>query len=96
MKEFRLTAWPELPPPYHRTTYRRMLNHMSNRYVSLPQLMAGSGATRLEARGFLEMLGERGLLREREAEADGDSLFDSLRPLGGWLRQALSTKNSGG
>lgn len=93
MKEFRLSAWPELPPPYHRTVYRRMLNTMSNRYVTLTQLMAGSGATRLEARAFLQTLAERGLLHERKGEPQ--PLFGSLRPLGGWLREALGGKGSG-
>lgn len=93
MKEFRLSAWPELPPPYHRTVYRRMLNAMSNRYVTLAQLMAGSGASRLEARSFLQALAERGLLHERKGPSQ--PLFGSLRPIGGWLRGALSGKGSG-
>jgi hypothetical protein len=74
MKEFKLTAWPELPAPYHRTVYRRMLSDMSHRYMSVQQLVLASGASRLDVRLFLQMLGERGLLREREGEPD--SIFD--------------------
>jgi hypothetical protein len=88
MKEYKLAAWPDLPSAFHRTTYRRMLSDMSHRYVTVQQLMAGSGANRMEVRLFLQMLGERGLLRERDATM-ADSLFGALTPLGGWLRRAL-------
>jgi hypothetical protein len=88
MKEYKLAAWPDLPSAFHRTTYRRMLSDMSHRYVTVQQLMAGSGANRMEVRLFLQMLGERGLLRERDVRV-ADSLFGALSPLGGWLRRAL-------
>jgi hypothetical protein len=86
MKEFRLAAWPDLPAAYHRTTYRRMLSDMSHRFVTVQQLMAASGATRMEVRLFLQMLGERGLLCERDVATE-DSLFG---PIGGWFRRAFS------
>ena len=86
MKEYRLAAWPDLPATYHRTTYRRMLSDMSHRFVTVQQLMAASGATRMEVRLFLQMLGDRGLLCERDA-VNEDSLFG---PLGGWIRRAFS------
>ena len=92
MKEFRLAAWPELPAQYQRRTYRRMLNDMSYRYVSLAQLTAGSGASRQETRSFLQMLAERGLLLERDLPRA--SVLGSLRPLGGWLRHALGRTGS--
>jgi hypothetical protein len=86
MKQFKLTAWPELPAPYQRMSYRRMLSDMSHRYVSVQQLCDSSGATKLEVRVFLQMLNDRGMVREREHE-DESSL---LGPLGGWLRRALN------
>ena len=86
MKEFKLSAWPDLPAPFHRTTYRRMLSDMSHRYVTVQQLMATSGASRLEVRLFLQMLTERGLLSERDAPVRG-SLF---APIGGWMRRTLN------
>ena len=89
MKEYRLTAWPELAPPYHRTAYRRMLSDMSHRFVTLPQLAETSGLRRMEVRHFVDMLESRGILVERES-AITESMFDSLRPLGGWLRRAIS------
>lgn len=83
MKEYKLSAWPELPASFHRTSYRRMLSDMSHRFVSVQQLMASSGASRLEARTFVQMLADRGLLTEREAEGT------AFLRLGHWLRRAL-------
>jgi hypothetical protein len=87
MKEFKLAAWPELPPAYHRTVFRRMLSDMSHRYMTVPQLVLSSGATKLEVRMFMQMLNERGLLRERASDAE--SFLDSLRPLGDWFRRTI-------
>jgi hypothetical protein len=89
MKEYRLAAWPQLRPPFDRIAYRRMLSDMSHRHMTLAQLMECSGVKRQEVRTFIEMLDARDLLIEREA-APVDSLFGSLRPLGGWLRRALA------
>jgi hypothetical protein len=86
MKEFKLTAWPELPAPYQRIAYRRMLSDMSHRFVTAQQLCDSSGATKLEVRVFLQMLSERGLLRER----DHDEPNGLLGPLGGWLRRTIN------
>jgi hypothetical protein len=88
MKEYRLVAWADLPAPFHRVAYRRMLTDMSHRYMSLAQLAACSGIRRHDVKQFLEMLDGQGLLAERDLFAP-DSVFDSLRPLGGWIRRAL-------
>lgn len=90
MKEYRLAAWAELPAPYHRMAYRRMLNDMSHRFLSVQQLAETSGLRRGEVRQFLEMLDARDMVVERDLFAS-DSVFDSLRPLGGWIRRTLST-----
>jgi hypothetical protein len=89
MKEFKLSAWPELLPEHNRTAYRRMLSDMSHRYVGMHQLTECSGLHRSEVRQFLEVLDASGVLQERDRAAN-DSLFDSLRPLGGWLRRAFA------
>ena len=94
MKEFRLAAWPDLAAPYHRTAYRRMLSDMSHSHVSLSQLAASSGLSRHEVRQFIEMLDGHGLVSQRDA-LEADSIFGSLRPLGGWLRRALATAQDG-
>jgi hypothetical protein len=94
MKEYRLTAWPELAPPFHRTAYRRLLSDMSHRFMTLAQLADTSGLKRHEVRSFVEMLETRELVVERECMAP-DSQFWSLRPLGGWIRRAISSAPSG-
>jgi hypothetical protein len=91
MKEYKLAAWPDLPPVYQRIAYRRMLSDMSQRYVSTPKLAQRSGLSRYEVRQFIEMLDARVMLLEHDSAAP-DSIFDSLRPLGGWIRRALSTQ----
>lgn len=90
MKEYRLAAWPQLRAPFDRIAYRRMLSDMSHRHMTLAQLVEASGVRRQEVRVFIEMLDAKGLIAERDVSAP-DSLFGSLRPLGGWLRRALST-----
>jgi hypothetical protein len=85
MKAYKLSAWPDLPSSFHRTSYRRMLSDMSHRFVTVQQLMAGSGASRLEVRLFLQMLSERGLLLEQEAAGSALSSF------GGWLRRTFQS-----
>ena len=89
MKEYRLVAWPQLRAPFDRIAYRRMLSDMSHRHMSLAQLVDCSGVRRHEVRSFLDMLGSRQLIAERETPG-AESLFGSLKPLGGWLRRALS------
>ncbi|WOB10411.1 hypothetical protein [Piscinibacter gummiphilus] len=89
MKEYRLLAWAELPAPYHRMAYRRMLTDLSHRYMTHAQLVSASGLKRQEVREFLDMLEARDLLIDRELFAN-DSVFGSLRPLGGWIRKALN------
>jgi biotin operon repressor len=94
MKEYRLAAWPDLEAPYHRIGYQRMLSEMSQRFVSPTRLAQSSGLTRAQVREFIEMLEARGLLWEREVAAGDDSLFDSLGPLGGWIRRTFAPQAS--
>lgn len=89
MKEYRLLAWSQLRAPFDRIAYRRMLSNMSHRHMTLAQLAECSGIRRHEVRTFIDMLESRDLIAMRELPVV-DSLFGSLRPLGGWLRRALS------
>lgn len=89
MKEYRLVAWAELPAPFDRMAYRRMLTAMSHRYVSEPQLVSSGGVSRAELRQFLDMLHGRGLLVERDLLA-AEAVATPRRPLGSWLRRTLS------
>lgn len=93
MKEYRLVAWPQLRAPFDRIAHRRMLSDMSHRYMSLAQLVACGSIRRHEVRAFIEMLESHHLIAAREAPAT-DSLFGSLRPLGGWLRRALAAAHA--
>lgn len=86
MKEYKLSAWPDLPSSFHRTSYRRMLSDMSHRFVTVQQLMTGSGASRMEVRLFLQMLADRGLLLEQEAERNAFASFS------GWLRRTFQSE----
>ena len=89
MKEYRLTSWPDLPAPYQASAYRRMVSDMSHRYVSLSQLVTSSGVRRQDVRQFLDTLDSRGVLTERELFVS-DTLLDSVRPLGNWIRRKFN------
>ena len=90
MKEYRLLAWPELPSEYQRTAHRRALSDLSLRYMTLAQLMEGSGLKKGELKVFLGMLDGRGLLDERDGTAP-DSFLDSIGKLGWFRRPGTST-----
>lgn len=66
MKQYKLVAWPDLPAPFHRMAYRRMLHQMSQRHVSLRQLARQSGLERSAVQRFIDTLAERELLLESE------------------------------
>jgi hypothetical protein len=88
MKAYRLSAWPDLDAAHRRIGYRRMMSDMSQRFVTLEQLATSSGLSRHEVREFIRLLDGKGILSSQDHAAP-DSLFGSLRPLGGWLRRAL-------
>jgi hypothetical protein len=89
MKEYRLVSWPELSAPFHRTAYRRMLSDMSHRYVSIAQLVTATGVRKQDVRQFIDTLGSQGLLEERELFVS-DSLLDTVRPFGNWIRSRFN------
>lgn len=91
MKHFKLNAWPELQAPYHRTPHRRMLCDMSHRFVSLQHLVTVSGLGKIEVRQFIAMLDGKGLISERQ-NTEPDSIFDSLKPIGAWIFNALTAE----
>jgi hypothetical protein len=86
-KEFKLSGWPDLPAGYRRISTRRMLDDLSARYVSLPQLARRSGASHDEVRRLLRELAGRGVLQERVAEAPAaPAWWSTLRR---WLSGSL-------
>lgn len=66
MKHYKLAAWPDLPSAFNRTGYQRMLHQMSQRHVSVQQLMHESGFARGAVMQFLDSLSDRQLLLESE------------------------------
>jgi hypothetical protein len=85
MKHYKLLAWPDLPTAFHRTAYRRVLHEMSQRYATIAQLTHGSGLSRHDVRGLLDVLASRELLLVR-GEDEPESRFDALNPLN-WIRR---------
>lgn len=88
MKQYKLAAWPDLPSAFQGMPYRRMLHQMSQRFVSVPQLMHESGLARSAVVRFLRQLGERSLLAHRE-HGEPDSMFGTRSPMA-WLRRTFS------
>ena len=62
MKQYRLAAWPQLRAPFDRIGHRRMLSDMSQRHLSLSQLVESSGLRRHEVRAFLGMLDRKSVV----------------------------------
>ena len=44
MKQYKLTAWPDLPPRFQKTTMRRVVSELSQRFVSVRDLARSCGA----------------------------------------------------
>jgi len=80
MKHYKLSAWPDLPAAYQRTAYRRVLHEMSQRFMTLTQLVRTSGMTQLHVSTFLSVLAQHGVLIER-GQDEPDSLFGALQTL---------------
>lgn len=93
MKEYRLSAWPDLGPQHQRTAYRRMLSDMSQRYMRVAELCARSGLSRSAVVAFLDQLAGRGLLLTRDATRLHWPI--SLRPLRDWVRRARVLSSRG-
>lgn len=90
MKEYRLAAWPDLDAFHNRIAYRRMLSDMSQRHVSLAQLVSRSGLPRQEVTRFLGQLEARGLVNQRE----GSATEQFFHPLRSWLKRALGDRQT--
>ncbi len=82
MKEYRLAAWPELRGALDRTAYRRMLNDMSHRHMSVAQLVECSGLRRHSVQAFVDRLEAKGLLNSRTQVEH--RVRDAVGALMGW------------
>lgn len=70
MKEYKITAWPDLPAEFRRTAYRRMVSELSQRHVSEAHLQKCTGASAAEVMRLLDYLETCELLDTQET-ADG-------------------------
>ncbi|MCO5979094.1 hypothetical protein [Ideonella oryzae] len=70
MKEYKITAWPDLPAEFRRTAYRRMVSELSQRYVTEIHLQKCTGASAHDVTRLLSHLGTCELLDAREAEEE--------------------------
>ncbi len=81
MKEFKLTSWPELPSADLRTGHRRALSSLSQRFLTVRELVTCTGLSKPEAFHLLDQLAARGVLKTRERHLS-DVLRESLQTFG--------------
>jgi tRNA G26 N,N-dimethylase Trm1 len=67
MKQYKLTAWPELSPRFQKTTMRRVVSELSQRFVSTRDLARSSGASTREIEELIAKLTKDGMLMTRDA-----------------------------
>lgn len=67
MKEYKLKAWPDLPAEFRRTTYRRMVSELSQRFVTEAHLQQCSNVPWADVRKLLDHLHAKELLESQEA-----------------------------
>ena len=79
MKQYKLTAWPDLPARFQKTTMRRVVSELSQRFVSVRDLARSSGASSRDVEELLFTLDKAGMLMSRAAPASAQS-----RPWAQW------------
>ena len=67
MKQYKLTGWPDLSPRFQKTTMRRVLSEMSQRFASPRELARSSGASTREVEDLIARLDRDGMLMTRDA-----------------------------
>ena len=67
MKQYKLTAWPDLPPRFQKTTMRRVVSELSQRFVSTRDLARSSGASPREVEELIAKLNKDEMLMTRDA-----------------------------
>jgi hypothetical protein len=67
MKQYKLTGWPELSPRFQKTTMRRIVSELSQRFASTRDLARNSGATPREVEELIARLNRDGMLMTRDA-----------------------------
>ena len=67
MKQYKLTGWPELSPRFQKTTMRRVVSELSQRFVSTRDLARSSGASPREVEELIAKLNKDEMLMTRDA-----------------------------
>jgi hypothetical protein len=67
MKQYKLTAWPDLPSRYRSTAMRRVVSEMTQRFATPRDLARKCGASTREIEELLSTLTKDGVLMSREA-----------------------------
>jgi len=65
MKQYKLTAWPDLSPRFQKTTMRRVVSELSQRFVSVRDLARSSGAHTRDIEDLIAALSKDGQLMSR-------------------------------
>jgi hypothetical protein len=67
MKEYKLSAWPDLPAEFRKTAYRRMVSELSQRFVTEAHLQQCSNVPMSEVRKLVDYLMSLEMLDYQEA-----------------------------
>ena len=65
MKQYKLTAWPDLPPRFQKTAMRRIVSELSQRFVSVRDLTRSCGASARDVEELIAKLDKDGMLMTR-------------------------------
>jgi predicted Rossmann fold nucleotide-binding protein DprA/Smf involved in DNA uptake len=65
MKQYKLTAWPDLTPRFQSTAMRRVVSELSQRFVSVRDLARSSGAAGRDIEELVAKLEKDGMLMTR-------------------------------
>jgi len=73
MKQYKLTAWPDLTPRFHTTAMRRVVSELSQRFVSVRDLSRSSGASARDIEELISKLEQDGMLMSRAEPASNQA-----------------------
>ena len=84
MKQYKLTAWPDLPPRFQKTTMRRVVSELSQRFASVRDLARSSGASARDIEELIAALEKDGMLMTRpmpQAASQSGGSWDQWWPV---------------
>jgi hypothetical protein len=65
MKQYKLTAWPDLGPRFQNTAMRRVVSELTQRFASVRDLARSSGAPGRDIESLIAKLEKDGMLMAR-------------------------------